>query len=79
MLAHLIAIGNSRGVRLPKTILDQAGLKDDVDITVTNGAVIIRPARSARAGWAEAAKSCHANGDDGVLLDGFTNAFDAEW
>ncbi len=79
MHAHLVAIGNSRAVRLSKTVIDQAGLKDAVDITVTDGAVIIRPARAARSGWADAAKACHANGDDGALLDGFTNAFDAEW
>jgi antitoxin MazE len=79
MHSHLIAIGNSRGIRLPKAVIDQAGLKDDVDITVTRGAVIIRPLHTARAGWAEAAKACHADGDHGPLLDGFGNAFDVEW
>jgi antitoxin MazE len=79
MQAKLISIGNSRGIRLPKAIIAQAGLKDDVDIAVSAGAVVIRPARATRAGWAEAAKKCHANGDDGALLDGLTNAFDAEW
>jgi antitoxin MazE len=79
MNARLIPIGNSRGVRLPKTIIDQAGLTDELEILVTDGAVIIRAARRPRAGWADGAKACHANGDDGALLDGFANAFDAEW
>jgi antitoxin MazE len=79
MHAHLIPIGNSRGVRLPKALIDQAGLEDEIEILVTDGVIIIRPVRRLRAGWSEAAKACHANGDDGILLDGFGNSFDAEW
>jgi antitoxin MazE len=71
MHVHLVRIGTSRGIRLPKAILDQAGLQDEVDITVTDGAVVIRPVRSkVRDGWAEAAKECHAQGSLGGLSSG---------
>lgn len=55
MKARLIRIGNSRGVRLAKTLLEEAGLTDDVDIRAQNGEVIITSSVAPRAGWAEAA------------------------
>lgn len=65
MKARLIRIGNSRGVRLAKPLLEEAGLTDDVEIRATDGAVIITPVAAPRAGWAEAAASHPAPG----LLD----------
>jgi len=64
---QLIKIGNSRGVRLPKAILEQAGLECDVDVEVQDGAVVIRAATHPRAGWAAAFADIAADGDDFVL------------
>ena len=65
MVTKLIQIGNSRGIRLPKAIIEQAGLKDDVEIVVRDGQVILSPVvDNPRAGWAEAfakAKEEHGN------------------
>ncbi|MDH4335390.1 MAG: AbrB/MazE/SpoVT family DNA-binding domain-containing protein [Chloroflexota bacterium] len=55
MKSRLVRIGNSRGVRLAKPLLEQAGLKDEIEIRVEPGAVIITAAVSPRSGWAEAA------------------------
>lgn len=55
MKARLIRIGNSRGVRLAKPLLEEAGLTDDVEIHARDGALIITSALAPRAGWAEAA------------------------
>jgi antitoxin MazE len=55
MRTRIIRIGNSRGIRLAKPLLEQAGISDEVDIRVEPGAVIITAAVSPRAGWAEAA------------------------
>ncbi len=55
MKTRLVRIGNSRGIRLAKPVLEQAGLEDEVEIRVEPGAVIITAAVSPRAGWAEAA------------------------
>lgn len=52
---RLIRIGNSRGVRLAKPLLEQAGLEDEVEIRVESGAVVITAVVTPRAGWAEAA------------------------
>ncbi|MBI4719796.1 MAG: AbrB/MazE/SpoVT family DNA-binding domain-containing protein, partial [Chitinivibrionia bacterium] len=51
MKTRLVQIGNSRGVRLPKLIIEEAGLNDEVDLQVLEGAVIIRPLRAPRTGW----------------------------
>ena len=63
----LIRIGNSRGVRLPKAILEQAGLERDVDIEVRDGAVVMRPAAHPRDGWAAAFADIAVHGDDFIL------------
>lgn len=75
------AIGNSRGVVLPKPILAQAGLEDatDAEMTVENGVILLRkPARPAREGWGEAAKELAAKGDDALVMGEFGNEGDAE-
>jgi antitoxin MazE len=75
MKARLIRIGNSRGVRLPRPILEQAGLEDEIDIRVESGAVIISAVAAPRAGWAAAA----ARHGPAKLLDEPTpTAFDTD-
>ncbi len=53
--ARLIRIGHSRGIRLPKPLIEAAGLPEDVELEVCDGAIVIRPLDGPRAGWAEAA------------------------
>ena len=55
MRARLVRIGNSRGLRLAKPLLEEAGLTDEVEIRAQGGALIITAVQSPRAGWAEAA------------------------
>lgn len=78
MQAILVRIGNSRGVRLPKHVIEEAGLKDELDLEVRDGAVIIRNAETTRSGWAEAAAACHAAGED-ALNDWDAVADDGDW
>ena len=75
MKTRLVRIGNSRGVRLAKPLLEQAGLEDEIEIRVEPGAVIITAAVAPRAGWAEAAAKFGAT----TLLDSPTaTRFDEE-
>ncbi len=53
MKTRLIQIGNSRGIRLAKPVIEQAGLEDEVEIRVEAGSIIITPVAAPRAGWAE--------------------------
>ena len=75
--ARIVAIGNSRGVRIPKPLFEQAGLGEEVELHAEDGRIIIAAARRPRAGWAEAAAAAHSRGDD-RLLETPVAAFDAE-
>ena len=80
MRARIVRVGNSRGVRLPKPLLDQAGLPDEVEIHAEPGRIIIQSARGPRGGWAEAARAMAKRGDDQLLDEPTPTAFDAdEW
>jgi len=68
MKAKLIQIGNSRGVRLPKLLIKEAGLDIEVDIRARKGEIVIRPVRKTRSGWEFAAKRIHEMNAD-TLLD----------
>lgn len=65
--ARLIKIGNSRGVRLPKAVIEQAGLGDDVVLQVEDNRVVISAAAPPRTGWAVAAQQLSA--ESRSLLD----------
>jgi antitoxin MazE len=77
MKTRLVRIGNSRGLRLPKPLLEQAGLEDEVEIRVERGTLIIAPVATPRAGWAESAEKFGPSG----LLDApsATRFDDEEW
>lgn len=61
--AKLIQIGNSRGVRLPKELIEQAGLKDELELIVRDGEILIANHRQPREGWAEAMEAAYKRGD----------------
>ncbi len=66
MRTKLIRIGNSRGVRIPAALIAEAGLQDDVELTPTNGGIIIAPSPRPREGWAEDAARLAREGDEFV-------------
>ena len=68
MKTHIVRIGNSRGLRLPKAVLAQCKLEDAVEIEVEDNRLVVRPARGARAGWDKAFITMTQHGDD-ILLD----------
>lgn len=78
---HIIKIGNSQGVRIPKVLLDQSALQDEVELEVLEGQIVIRPARTTRAGWDEQFRAMSSSEDDRLLDEEFTsNAWDeVEW
>jgi antitoxin MazE len=75
MRSRLVRIGNSRGLRLPKTLLAESGLSDEVEITLERGALVIRAARVPRAGWAE---SVERLGPEEPVWPHAPNRFDEE-
>ena len=80
MDARIVPIGNSRGVRLPKPLIEEAGLGERVSLRVVDGGVLIEPRPEARAGWAEAAQRARERGDDIVVEPWPLTGFDTdEW
>lgn len=65
--SRVIRIGNSQGIRIPKPLLEQAGLSDEVELEAQAGQLIVRPARQVRAGWEESFRQMALNGDDQLL------------
>jgi antitoxin MazE len=78
MKAHIIRIGNSRGIRLPKVLLDQANLSEEVEVRAEPGRVIVESTRQPRAGWEEAARLMRQRGEDRLLDAPTATRFDEE-
>jgi antitoxin MazE len=77
---RLIRVGNSRGVRIPKLMIDQAGLEEEVEISVRQDGIMIGPVHSRRAGWDAQFKAMAEQGDDRLAdPDRPTEWDDAEW
>ena len=69
MKARIIKIGNSQGIRIPKVLLEQSGLGEEVELEVQDSQIIIHAAGGPRQGWDEAFHAMAEEGDD-QLLDG---------
>jgi antitoxin MazE len=76
----LISIGNSKGIRLSKTILEKYNIQDTVELILEKGFIILKPKTSARNGWEKSFKKMHENGDDNQLMaDVFNDESFEEW
>ncbi len=69
---RIVKIGNSQGVRIPKTLLEQSGIHAEVEIEVVGEVLTIRTASRSRTGWEEAFAKMASQHDD-VLLDEVNN------
>jgi antitoxin MazE len=80
MKARIIRIGNSRGIRIPKSLLEQSRLTDEVSLEARENEIVIRPARRPREGWADAFRAMAGRGDDHLLDESRSTSFDeTEW
>jgi antitoxin MazE len=82
MKTRIVGIGNSRGIRIPKPLLDQTGLQGEVEIVAENGSLLIRPVRKPRDGWASAFQAMARRGDDALLdevVPGLSSWDEDEW
>jgi antitoxin MazE len=76
--SKVIRIGNSRGVRIPKALLEQAGLSGEVEMVVEGKRLIIRPASSPRQGWETHFAAMAEAGDDRILDEAAPIRWDEE-
>ena len=69
MLTKIIQIGNSKGLRLSKTILEKYDIGDTVNMRMEENFIIIEPISKPRTGWAKSFKEMRKNGHDELLID----------
>lgn len=69
MDVSVIPIGNSKGIRLSKTILDKYNITDKVELILEKGFIILKPKAEPRQGWESAFKKMSENGDNKLLID----------
>ncbi len=80
MELSIIQIGNSKGFRLSKTLIEKYNIKDKVELILEKGYFILKPISSPRNGWETAFKEMNENGDDQLLFDDvFENENLEEW
>ena len=71
-MAHLVKIGNSQGIRIPKPLIQQAHLEGkELDIQVVNQGLLVTPSRKPREGWKKAIEA--------ILSSKGLDATDSEW
>ncbi|MCO5067108.1 MAG: AbrB/MazE/SpoVT family DNA-binding domain-containing protein [Kiritimatiellae bacterium] len=79
MKTRLIAVGNSRGVRIPKPLIQQCGLTDEVELVVQDNSIVIHSPRKPREGWGAAFAQMAQLKDDRLLdPDSPPSRWDAE-
>ncbi len=76
----IVPIGNSKGIRLSKTLLEKYNIKDKVELILKKGYIILKPKDEPRKGWEKAFKKMHESGDDKSLMnDIFEDESFEEW
>ena len=69
MKAQVIKIGNSRGIRIPKPLLEQSGITDKIELEAKKNRIVIRPVLNLREGWNNAFKMMAKNCEDNLIFD----------
>ncbi len=79
MTVEIVRIGNSRGIRIPKPVLEQCGFEDTVELRVENNRLIIARGHRPREGWEDMFRAAASANQDELLLDTLPpNQFDRE-
>lgn len=81
MIVSLVAIGNSKGIRIPKAVLDHLEIEDSLSLEIENGSIILNPiTKNPRQGWEEAFQKMNNKKEDRLLLALNEEAgFEWEW
>lgn len=80
MLVSVIPIGNSRGIRIPKSILQQLKIEGKIELEVHDKEILLRPInRKPRENWAQEFVKMHENADDKLLINDLEDQDDFQW
>ncbi len=78
MKSAIVRIGNSKGVRIPKSLLEQAGITGPVELWAEDGRVVVERVADPREGWEQAFKAADIDESGELLLGEFPNDFDED-
>ncbi|MCF8459461.1 MAG: AbrB/MazE/SpoVT family DNA-binding domain-containing protein [Flavobacteriales bacterium] len=77
MKIPIIKIGNSKGLRIPKMLIDRYAFEEEVEVELTDEGLVVHPVKKVRQGWGDAFAKMHKNEDDVLLMDDIFS--DEEW
>jgi antitoxin MazE len=69
MQVSVVQIGNSKGIRLSKTLLEKYHITDKIELVLENDYIVLKPISEPRKNWEAAFAEMHRNGDDKLLID----------
>lgn len=78
MKTRIVRIGNSQGIRIPKPLLQQSGLGEEVELEVRAHEIVIRAASRVRSDWEDAFRAMAVRGDDSLLDSDVPSQWDEE-
>ena len=68
-MARLVQIGNSRGIRIPKPLIEGADLEDcELELKIVSEGLLVKPVTTRRYGWKKAFDVMHNHGDDAMVM-----------
>ncbi len=73
MITKIVKIGNSRGIRIPKSIIEQINIDSEVELEVKNDSIIIRPISKKRVNWDKSFKLMSIKKEDALLDEDYLN------
>ena len=80
MLVSVVPIGNSKGIRIPKSILKQLEIEEKVEMEVHNKEILIRPiTKKPREGWYKEFERMHQEKDDRMIISDLDEQEDFQW
>ena len=80
MKASVVPIGNSKGIRIPKTVLEECKIGDEVELEVEGQTILIKPVKhKPRKNWEKAFRKMHEQNEDSLILDDLLDAGTLDW
>ncbi len=81
MIAKVIKIGNSKGIRIPNQILKDMNIENQVELIISDSKdeIILKPIHRVREGWSESFKKMRSESADKLVIDDSLDLKDWEW
>lgn len=81
MIAKIIQIGNSKGIRIPNQILKEMHIEEQIELSFNDkkNELILKPIKKSRDGWNESFQKMKSKGDDKIIIDDLIDINDWEW